>query len=99
MDKHIIIVLLAIVPWLTFSQETVEGIVVEAGNSNAMGLAGANVYWQDSQTGVVTDNDGKFSIPFKKEFNRLIISYVGFESDTLTVNEPKTIRLGLKASN
>ncbi|APQ16868.1 TonB-dependent receptor [Maribacter hydrothermalis] len=99
MKKYIIIVLIALVSGHVSSQEKVEGVVLDSEGANALSLSGANVYWQDSQTGVVTDFDGKFSIPFKKEFNRLIISYVGFESDTLTVNEPKTLRISLKPSN
>ena len=97
--NKLIITLALLLPWLSFSQEKVDGTVVEAGNSNPLGLAGANVYWMDSQIGVVTDIDGKFSIPYKKEYNKLIISYVGYESDTLLVNAPKTIRHGLKPSN
>ncbi len=97
--NKLIITLALLLPWLSFSQEKVDGTVVEAGNSNPLGLAGANVYWMDSQIGVVTDIDGKFSIPYKKEYNKLIISYVGYESDTLLVNAPKTVRHGLKPSN
>ncbi|KKO04780.1 hypothetical protein LCGC14_0080910 [marine sediment metagenome] len=86
-------------PCFGFSQEKVEGVVFDSEGSNALSLSGANIYWQDSQTGVVTDFDGKFSIPYLKEFDRLIISYVGFESDTLTINEPKSIRVNLNPSN
>ena len=99
MNKYIVVLLLCMLPYFSFSQEKVEGVVFDSDASNALSLSGANVYWQDSQTGVVTDFDGKFSIPYLKEFNRLIISYVGFESDTLTINAPKTIRVSLKPSN
>jgi outer membrane receptor for ferrienterochelin and colicin len=99
MNKYIKVLILTILPWFSFSQEKVEGIVLDSEGSKALSLSGANVYWQDSQIGVVTDFNGKFSIPFKKEFNRLIVSYVGFVSDTLTINEPRTIRLSLKPSN
>ena len=99
MNKYIKVLILTILPWFGFSQEKVEGIVLDSEGSRALSLSGANVYWQDSQIGVVTDFNGKFSIPFKKEFNRLIVSYVGFVSDTLTINEPRTIRLSLKPSN
>ena len=99
MNKFIVIIVLTLLPWFSYSQEMVEGVVLDSDSANALGLSGANVYWQDSQTGVVTNFDGKFSIPFLKEFNKLIISYVGFESDTLTINQPKTIRLSLKPSN
>ena len=99
MNKYIKVLILTILSWFGFSQEKVEGIVLDSEGSKALSLSGANVYWQDSQIGVVTDFNGKFSIPFKKEFNRLIVSYVGFVSDTLTINEPRTIRLSLKPSN
>lgn len=99
MNKYIKVLILTILPWFGFSQEKVEGIVLDSEGSKALSLSGANVYWQDSQIGVVTDFNGKFSIPFKKEFSRLIVSYVGFVSDTLTINEPRTIRLSLKPSN
>ncbi|CAM3466830.1 TonB-dependent receptor [Zobellia roscoffensis] len=99
MKKIIIAFAFTILPWLAFSQEKVEGTVVEAGNANTLALPGANVYWMDSQIGVATNIDGKFSIPYKKEYNKLIISYVGYESDTLTVNAPKVVKHGLKPSN
>ena len=99
MNKFIVIIALTLLPWFCYSQEMVEGVVLDSNGANALSLSGANVYWQDSQTGVVTDYDGKFSIPFLKGFNKLIVSYVGYESDTLTINQPKTIRLSLKSSN
>ena len=99
MNKIIIALVAVVLPTLVLSQDKVDGVILDSNDSNALSLSGANVYWQDSQTGVVTDFDGKFSIPYKKEFNKLIISYVGFESDTLTINEPRFIRHALKPSN
>ena len=99
MNKYIVVLISLALPWFSFSQEKVEGTVIEEGDSTKMGIAGANVYWMDSQIGVVSDMDGKFSIPFKKEYNELIISYVGYESDTLTIDKPKSIRVSLKPSN
>lgn len=99
MNKIIIALVAVVLPTLVLSQDKVVGVILDSNDSNALSLSGANVYWQDSQTGVVTDFDGKFSIPYKKEFNKLIISYVGFESDTLTINEPRSIRHALKPSN
>jgi len=99
MNKYIVVLIINCLPWLTFSQEKVEGVVLDSEGVDALGLSGASVYWQDSQTGVVTNFDGEFSIPYIKEFNKLIISYVGFQSDTLVINEPKIIRIILKPSN
>ena len=98
MNKYLL--LIALFPLLSFSQEKIEGMVMEANSENKhLGLAGANVYWKDSPTGTVTNGDGLFSIPFTKEYNKLIISYVGFESDTLTINEPITVHHSLKPLN
>ncbi|MBD0777211.1 TonB-dependent receptor [Maribacter sp. ANRC-HE7] len=100
MNKYIVVMVSALMPWLAFSQEKVEGMVMEVSEGNKhLGLSGANVYWMDSQIGTMTNDDGLFSIPYKKEYNKLIISYVGYESDTLTVNSPKTIHHTLKALN
>lgn len=98
MNKYLL--LITLFPLLSFSQEKIEGMVMEANPENKhLGLAGANVYWMDSPTGTITNSEGLFSIPFTKEYNKLIISYVGFESDTLTVNEPKMVHHSLRPSN
>ena len=84
----------------TYAQEKVEGMVMEVNSENKhIGLPGASVYWMNSQIGVITNEEGLFSIPFKKEYNKLIISYVGFESDTLTITAPKMVHHTLKPSN
>lgn len=48
-------------------------------------LIGANVYWLDQSGGVVTDGTGFFSIPRVKGQDTLVVSYVGYQSDTLVV--------------
>lgn len=87
-------------PLICFPQEKVEGMVMEANIENKhTGLAGANVYWMNSQVGTITDAEGLFSIPYSKEYDKLIISYVGFQSDTLTINGPKVLHHALRPSN
>ena len=91
---------LLIFPILSFSQEKVEGMIMEGNTENKhIGLSGANVYWMNSQIGTITNDEGLFSIPYSKAYNKLIISYVGFETDTLTINEPKMLHHTLKPSN
>ena len=88
------------IPLLAISQNNIEGMVMEDHPENKqLGLAGANVYWLNSQTGTITKTDGSFVIPFKKEYNQLVISYVGFESDTLFIDSPKKVNHWLKPSN
>ncbi|MEX0290943.1 MAG: TonB-dependent receptor [Flavobacteriaceae bacterium] len=100
MKKIIITVFIGLLPLLSFSQEKLEGMVMEANAENKhIGLSGANVYWMDSQIGTITRENGTFSIPYSKAYNKLIISYVGFQSDTLTINSPQMVHHWLVPSN
>jgi outer membrane receptor for ferrienterochelin and colicin len=96
MKKYILIVLLFTFGWLQ-AQQTLEGIVVDKNNKE--GIFGANIYWLQTSVGTVTDEAGKFSIPYKKDYQKLIISYVGYRSDTLTVSSTDFIRHELTPDN
>ncbi|MGK0322406.1 MAG: outer membrane receptor for ferrienterochelin and colicin [Psychroserpens sp.] len=90
--KQILYILL-ISPLLAFSQETIEGMITEkTDGSKVFPLAGANVFWLDTSIGVVTDIDGEFSIPYQTSYTKLVISYIGFKTDTLTIKKPRFIR-------
>ena len=98
--KQYIYVLIGLLPFTCFSQEKIEGMIMEANSENRhTGLSGANVYWMNSQIGTITNDEGLFSIPYSKEYNQLVISYVGFKSDTLTINEPKMVHHSLQPAN
>ncbi|SFD12169.1 TonB-dependent receptor [Algibacter pectinivorans] len=95
-----IIYIIVMLPVLLFSQEKITGKILDAyDKTQEIGLAGANVYWQGKEVGTVTDIDGNFSLSYKPEYRKLIISYVGFKTDTLTVNAPKKIKHWLQPSD
>ncbi|TVZ57696.1 outer membrane cobalamin receptor [Flavobacteriaceae bacterium MAR_2010_105] len=95
-----LIYILFILPVLSFSQDKISGMIMEANEKNEhIGLAGANVFWLNTSVGTVTDVDGKFTIDYKKEYQKLVISYVGFKTDTLTVSEPKMIHHWLQPTS
>ncbi|MDG5492772.1 TonB-dependent siderophore receptor [Psychroserpens sp. SPM9] len=97
--KQILYIIL-LLPVLSFSQEMIEGIVTEASSDNKIfPLAGANVFWLDTSVGAVTDIDGKFSIPYQPSYTKLVISFVGFKTDTLTVTKPRYIKHMLEATS
>lgn len=88
-----VLYILLVLPTMLFSQDKITGMIMEANADNVqIRLPGANVFWLQTTVGVVTDIDGKFSIPFKPEYTKLVISYVGFKTDTLTITEPKEIK-------
>ncbi len=95
-----IMYLFLLFPVLSFSQEQLTGMVMEANAGNKhIPLPGANVHWLDTTVGTVTDNDGKFAIPYKTDYTKLVISFVGFKTDTLTVSSPKAIQHWLQPVN
>jgi outer membrane receptor for ferrienterochelin and colicins len=88
-----------LLPTLAFSQEKIEGIVTEKTDGNkTFPLAGANVFWLDTSIGAVTDIDGKFSLPYQSSYIKLVISFVGFKTDTLTITKPRFIKHLLEAT-
>ncbi|MCF8273961.1 MAG: TonB-dependent receptor [Flavobacteriaceae bacterium] len=73
-------------------------MIMETNKENKhIGLAGANLYWLNTTVGTVTNVDGKFTLDYKKEYSKLIISYVGFKTDTLTITEPKMVHHWLQS--
>ncbi|GEQ85404.1 TonB-dependent receptor [Patiriisocius marinistellae] len=87
-----LIYILLIVPFLGISQEKVEGVILGMDGNIERPLPSVNVYWLDAGVGTVTDFDGLFSLPYKAEYSTLVISYVGYETDTLTIAGPKKMR-------
>ena len=90
---------LLIIPFLTHGQ-TITGQVVERVNNLQKALPGATVRWDSTATGTLTDSTGRFSLPTIDRSNRLLISYVGYESDTVLVIElGQALTIILKSSN
>jgi outer membrane receptor for ferrienterochelin and colicin len=97
--KQYIFAFLIYIPLIAVSQATLEGTVMERSGDQNKVLSGANVYWMNSQTGTITNDEGIFSIPYSKAYNKLIISYVGYKSDTLTITNAQRINHFLSPSN
>ena len=95
MKKLIYFILLF--PVCLIAQDTVKGVVLEVVDTKEVPLSGANVFWLGSDIGDVTNFDGQFEVPFAKEYQTLVISYVGYKSDTISVSTPKSIRHVLKS--
>jgi outer membrane receptor for ferrienterochelin and colicin len=82
----------------SFAQDVIKGEVLEQINDTELPILGANVYWLNENVGRVTDENGAFSIPYQPAYKKLIISYVGFKSDTLTIANTNFIKHYLKPS-
>jgi len=88
-----ILYILFLLPTLMLSQEVLKGVVMETQDTNnELPVLDANVVWLETTIGTTTDFDGNFTIPYKKEYKKLIISYIGFTTDTIEINEPNFLR-------
>ncbi|MDC8000821.1 TonB-dependent receptor [Aequorivita todarodis] len=88
-----------LLPLCVFSQERITGHITENVDNKEVPLGGANVYWLNTQVGTVTDFDGNFEITYKPEYKKLVISFVGYKTDTISVNSPKRITHSLKSKS
>ena len=95
--NHYLSKILVLIPILLASQTNITGVVFEGStDDNDIVLAGANVYWMDSTEGVITNLDGEFTISNSGNYTNLIISYVGFKSDTIHIENQNFIKHYLK---
>ncbi len=73
----------------------VKGLVMQSDKKGMFTpLAGASIVWLGSGKGVATDSTGVFNIELNRTDSRLVISYSGYDADTITVvdkNELKVI--------
>jgi len=71
----------------SINAQNLHGVVYEQQGNKQNKLPGVNVYWAGTTDGVATDANGFFSIPRNhSESQNLVISFVGFANDTLTVS-------------
>ncbi|QAA81633.1 TonB-dependent receptor [Aequorivita sp. H23M31] len=94
-----ILILLLILPLVVFSQEKISGKITETINMKEEPLGGANVYWLNTSLGAVTDFEGNFEISYKPEYKKLVISFIGYKTDTISVDSPKRITHSLKSTS
>lgn len=96
--KNLLFIIL-FVPFCVFSQEKLTGTITERVDNKEVPLGGANVYWLDTSVGTVTDFDGNFEIAYKSEYEKLVISFIGYETDTITVDSPRKIVHSLRPTS
>lgn len=91
----IAILLLSVVR--SFAQN-VSGIVLDKNNGKEEPIIGATVNWLGTKIATSTDVDGKFTIARSKA-KKLIISFVGYKSDTLEISNETDLRVYLQSEN
>ena len=81
------------------AHHTVKGVVMEADNKGVFHpLFGASVYWLNKKEGTSTDSNGIFLIHHNGMNSRLIISYTGYQSDTISIVDMNELKIILAAN-
>ncbi len=102
--KFIFAIFLILIYSNIFSQDKtfVEGNVYELNaDGKELGIPGVNVYWEGTQEGTSTDIYGYFKLKFpKNQPYKLVISFIGFKKDTLTISpdQQQTLKILLSAN-
>ena len=77
--------------YLHAQEVTQTGIVVDY---NGEPMIGVTVQVKESKTGVITDLDGKFSLP--NATGTLVISYIGYQTQEIALNGQKQLKVVMK---
>ena len=81
-------ILLFMFSWSVQSQQLLSGqIKIQEFESKTL-IEGANLFWLNTSIGTISDKTGSFKIPMTPKSNQLVISYLGFKTDTLTITKP-----------
>lgn len=88
---------LIFISFLKLSAQTqfLRGVVLETSQDGKfLPIVGAPVHWLgNASLGAVTDTSGVFTIAMQPAYNKLIISYLGYKSDTILVKGNEKLRI------
>ena len=77
----------------------VSGVVVSEDNKgNFTPLAGASIFWSGTNSGTLSDKHGVFIIPRNEDKSTLIISYTGYQPDSIDVTDASQVQVVLAAN-
>ena len=82
-----------LLPLTAFAQQFSKGTVVDEAN---LPLMGAEVYWNGTQIGVSTDDNGTFTLKRTESSNTLVISYIGYKTKTVKVTNSEVLHIQLE---
>jgi iron complex outermembrane receptor protein len=75
----------------------VSGVVTDKADGTP--IAGVNVVAKNTGTGTATGSDGKFSFAVPTSVNTLVVSFVGYTTQEVTIPESNDVTISLEASS
>jgi outer membrane receptor for ferrienterochelin and colicins len=86
--RYIFLTTLLLGAFTTRAQQTLSGKVSDEQGQPAVGVS---VFWLDTSVAASTDEAGAFEITYKPEYTKLVISFLGYNTDTLNISSPQYI--------
>lgn len=88
--------LFLLLPFGVLAQSTLSGVVVDKVSNQP--LPGVNVNIQGASNGTSTDFDGKFQLAGLKNGDKVVFSFIGYDSQTVNFSGQKSVNISLNES-
>lgn len=88
--------LFLMLPFSVLAQNTLSGVVLDAKSNQP--LPGVNVVVQGANQSTSTDFDGKFQLGKLKNGDKIVFSFIGYETQTLNYSGQKEVTISLDES-
>jgi len=83
-------------PFSVLAQNTLSGVVLDSKSNQP--LPGVNVVVQGANSSTSTDFDGKFKLGGLKSGDKVVFSFIGYNSETITFSGQNTVSISLTES-
>jgi len=72
--------------FISTAQEMLKGkVYIPSSDGSFQGIGGVNIFWKGTTLGVVSDDDGSYSIPISNESKELVIKILGYKEDLVEI--------------
>ena len=88
--KKFILLITVLISAVAFSQTKVSGVILD---ETGLSVPFANVVFKDSNEGTISNEDGRFYLQSDTNYNTLLISFLGYESQEINISEKTTYKL------
>ena len=85
MKKIFLFTILICFSFKQFSQENVDGKILFSEDGKDYPVMGATVKWINTDKGIISNENGDFKLERDSKTDLIVISYVGYQTDTLSV--------------
>ena len=93
MKKILGTIFLLLIPFVILSQTNFKGMIMDQNNPKGnFGVEGASIHWLNTNVSAITNQKGWFTIDYKSTYKKLVVSYVGYKTDTIAINNLEPLR-------